>query len=321
MRRSWIAFILVAFIVFAFAQANASISMKFEASPVQGDGSIKVNDTVLFGAYLYNDWNVALAYSLPLVFYSPNGSITQMPHVQINELDSSAVIIPEDGGGFWYDSSIHVESSWNNLWYVFFNFAGLDWDGVLPDTINATGSGMSGWNTGPDTLLRFSFAVKFTEPGIICVDSCSVPGMEPPGKYDWLFEDANANFGPGNALGTSINSDRNPYCWNVVSTDVEEVDKGMLPTNFELGQNYPNPFNPNTSFGFALPHVSNVNISIFNILGQKVKTLVDQEYSAGYYTADWDGTGDNGTSVASGIYFYKIQADKFSATRKMMLLK
>jgi len=94
-----------------------------------------------------------------------------------------------------------------------------------------------------------------------------------------------------------------------------------LPTEFALAQNYPNPFNPSTQISFDLPVTSNVQLVVFNVLGQEVKSLVNEEMTAGTKIVTWDGTNAAGNSVASGLYFYRISADKFSASKKMMLMK
>lgn len=94
-----------------------------------------------------------------------------------------------------------------------------------------------------------------------------------------------------------------------------------LPREYALDQNYPNPFNPTTQLAFALPKAGHVRMDVFNVLGQKVTTVVDGEYPAGNHTVTWDGTNSSGGSVSSGVYFYRIEADSFSKTRKMMLLK
>lgn len=96
---------------------------------------------------------------------------------------------------------------------------------------------------------------------------------------------------------------------------------GALPTEFALSQNVPNPFNPTTNISFALPKDANVSLTIYNVLGQQVKNLVDQPMRAGNQTVTWDGTDNTGRSVASGVYFYKLKADAFSATKKMLMLK
>jgi hypothetical protein len=94
-----------------------------------------------------------------------------------------------------------------------------------------------------------------------------------------------------------------------------------LPTEFALSQNVPNPFNPSTIVNYALPKDAQVNISVYNVLGQQVKTLVNDMQRAGMQSVTWDGTDNSGSSVASGVYFYKIRAGDFSDTKKMLLLK
>jgi len=94
-----------------------------------------------------------------------------------------------------------------------------------------------------------------------------------------------------------------------------------LPTEFALSQNVPNPFNPTTDISFALPKDSKVSLAIYNVLGQHVKTLVDDYMRAGQQTVSWDGTDGTGRTVASGVYFYKLNANEFSQTKKMMMLK
>jgi len=95
----------------------------------------------------------------------------------------------------------------------------------------------------------------------------------------------------------------------------------ILPGEYELGQNYPNPFNPETSIEFALPEAGKVELDIYNVLGQKVNALVDEQLPAGYHTVVWDGTDNRGIKVASGVYFYRLSAGKFNAYRKMLLVK
>ncbi len=104
-------------------------------------------------------------------------------------------------------------------------------------------------------------------------------------------------------------------------TGVADSDKGQLPVQFSLAQNYPNPFNPNTEILFALPQACQVRLTLYNIMGQKVITLTDGRLEAGYHRVEWDGRNSDGHQVASGIYFYKLDAGDFSDTKKMLLLK
>lgn len=93
-------------------------------------------------------------------------------------------------------------------------------------------------------------------------------------------------------------------------------DSPDMPTRFSLGQNYPNPYNPTTTINFDVPKASHVTLSVFNVLGQEVANLVDMEMEAGSHQVEFDGSG-----IASGVYFYRIAAENFSQTRKMVLVK
>jgi uncharacterized repeat protein (TIGR01451 family) len=106
-----------------------------------------------------------------------------------------------------------------------------------------------------------------------------------------------------------------------IQTDVDDSDFSVLPRDFSLSQNHPNPFNPITVISYALPEKSDVTISIYNILGQNVRTFVIGEQSAGRYSVSWNASNDRGEPVSSGMYFYKLTAGDFSASRKMVLLK
>ena len=106
-----------------------------------------------------------------------------------------------------------------------------------------------------------------------------------------------------------------------IPTDVEDKDKTSLPVTFALQQNYPNPFNPSTQIDYSLPQRAHVTLAIYNILGRKVVTLVDSDRPAGSHTVIWDGTDLSGGSVATGVYFYRIDAGEYTATRKMILIK
>jgi len=98
-------------------------------------------------------------------------------------------------------------------------------------------------------------------------------------------------------------------------------DSEVLPTAYAISQNYPNPFNPTTTISFQIPEASNVSIIIFNNLGQKIRTLVNENKNPGNYNVVWDGRDESGFQVSSGIYIYRIQAADFNQSRKMLLVK
>jgi len=104
-------------------------------------------------------------------------------------------------------------------------------------------------------------------------------------------------------------------------TDFSKVTGRILPTSYSVAQNYPNPFNASTVIRYSLPEQARVKIEIYNILGQKVKTLVDEVQTAGYKTVEWNGTNAQNRTVASGVYFYKINTGKYSEVKQMTMLK
>ena len=95
----------------------------------------------------------------------------------------------------------------------------------------------------------------------------------------------------------------------------------VVPTVFALKQNYPNPFNPSTTITYDVPEDTKLNLTIYNLLGQKVKTLYSGNQLAGTYHTIWNGTNERGQSVASGIYFYRLETKSFVKTQKMLLIK
>jgi hypothetical protein len=105
------------------------------------------------------------------------------------------------------------------------------------------------------------------------------------------------------------------------SANTEEMESEQAPADFELAQNYPNPFNPETEIRFQLPQASHVVLKIFNMLGREIITLTDRQFEAGYHRVRWNGKDGNGNSLASGVYFYQLQASSFTQVRRMSLLR
>ena len=103
---------------------------------------------------------------------------------------------------------------------------------------------------------------------------------------------------------------------NIMFKSEDGTETATLPGDFALLQNFPNPFNPATEISFVLAHASDVRLEIYNVVGQKVATLVTGSLEAGQHTVSW-----NASAVASGVYLYRLQAGDFSETKKMLLLK
>ena len=95
----------------------------------------------------------------------------------------------------------------------------------------------------------------------------------------------------------------------------------VLPANYMLGNAYPNPFNPTTHIDFELPQNDFVRLAVYNMLGQEVAVLVNEEMTAGRYQVSWDGLNKNHVRVASGLYVYRIEAGNFNQAHKMILMK
>ncbi|MDD5231237.1 MAG: T9SS type A sorting domain-containing protein, partial [Candidatus Marinimicrobia bacterium] len=125
--------------------------------------------------------------------------------------------------------------------------------------------------------------------------------------YYWGLTDV------GNLLGNVL-----AYFGDPVSIETEVVS---VPKTYSLKQNFPNPFNPTTSIEYNIADKGLVKLSIYNMLGQKVRTLVNANQDANKYRITWNGLDDNGLMVPSGIYFYTLNVNGFNATKKMVFVK
>ncbi len=146
----------------------------------------------------------------------------------------------------------------------------------------------------------------------ICIDSCWYRSSN---TWKWAGLGGTGNDYPDWSGDT---------CFMVTSATVGVDENGLevLPDEFALAQNYPNPFNPTTVIEFDVPERAHVTITVYNVLGQKVTTLIDEEVAPQFSKrVEWDGRSASGTPAATGIYFYKLETDRFVKTKKMMLLK
>jgi hypothetical protein len=291
MKRNWTILGIALLLLLAFGSANA-MTLRADISGTavyerESTKKIQPNEEFTVEIYSNNNDDYRSIWTSPFVFTGTN-TVTTANFGSIAKTDVASATFR----GYWtLLDTTYVES----------------WDGTLPDLFCYTGAGFPGYPAGGGELLILTLTVTIPSgEGTFCIDS----GDADDELYDWLFDDPIPHF--------------DQYCWTVADSIGEAViDHGgsQLPTKFELGQNHPNPFNPITVIDFALPTASQVNVDIYNVLGQKVRTLVNESMPAGYYSATWDGTNDNGQPAASGIYFYKIEAGKFQNTKKLMMLK
>lgn len=131
-----------------------------------------------------------------------------------------------------------------------------------------------------------------------------------PANFDekvYIFSNSPANYDTVNIFA------------EIVLSALENFNE--IPKVFSLEQNFPNPFNPITTIKFGIPKESFVKLTIFNVLGQQVKTLVRENLAPSFYSFQWDGTNDFGKLVSSGVYFYKIETGDFKQTKKLLFLK
>ncbi len=154
--------------------------------------------------------------------------------------------------------------------------------------------------------------------GAVSTDSSAIAGNPAYLKavYDYYFVANDGSYGIHNAK----------YAFAILTralgtlTGVEVIPDNV-PKTFALEQNYPNPFNPTTTIKFSVPKSGNVKVTVYNSIGQLVRTLVDNHFTPGTYKVSWDGTNTSGSFVSSGVYFYKFASKDFSQTRKMLLMK
>ncbi len=125
-------------------------------------------------------------------------------------------------------------------------------------------------------------------------------------------------------LVTSTGAERPAMQWLksfMASIPSDVTGDEHLPTTFVLSQNYPNPFNPTTTIRYSLPAASNVNLTIYNLLGVEIRSLVDRRHDAGEFFVTWDGMTNHGTIAPSGVYVYRLSAGGYVQQRKMLLIR
>ncbi len=156
---------------------------------------------------------------------------------------------------------------------------------------------------------------KLSQTAIISVDGATV--SQAITYCDNIIDDPNGDYHLARDICKEINKNQEVAA-GVIDLGTENIayKQAEIPLTFSLVQNYPNPFNPTTEISFSLPSAADVKLEIYNIMGQRVTTLVNERLEAGEHIVQWDGS-----EAASGVYFYRLQTDDFVGTKKMILLK
>jgi len=217
------------------------------------------------------------------------------------------IVIPPGGGDLLYDGGV-------------FNFSG----GNL--TVDIWAYAFVPGFSRPQRIWRYNDIAIPAGDSIIKPNlSESVPGFAPSGDYAFVTYIGDY---PASIIDSSclyFSKDEGGYAssgiddWRTLKgwLDGDFLSTGSgLPTDYTLTQNYPNPFNARTAISYELPVTRHVKLEVYNLLGEKVATLIDEEQEAGYRSVVWDAS-----KVSSGLYFYKLSAGDFSETKRMMLVK
>ncbi len=176
-------------------------------------------------------------------------------------------------------------------------------------------------------IWEFELKTNFTDEV-----SLAFEGLEdvPEAYHVWLLDDVtmtSKDLRIDNRYSIAGRDARHPRRLKLLVGDPDEIESildeyQVLPEQFELHQNFPNPFNPSTTVRFGLPSSGQVNLVVYNVLGQTIRELSRQEFfEAGYHTRVWDGRNDGGQKVASGVYFLRMQTAGFVKTKKMLLIE
>jgi hypothetical protein len=172
-----------------------------------------------------------------------------------------------------------------------------------------------------------SYSISVSTPGFITFTDLGASSFM--SSITLKFRLSVSLFAPGGTHKVSITYRLNagfpswmPYTYNV-NTGVTAIEdhNADIPLQFFLSENYPNPFNPTTTIEYQIPKKTTVNIKIYNLMGQEVLTLVNEEKNTGLYSVNWDGKDNYGRMVPSGVYMYQMQAGTFFDVKKMILLK
>jgi len=300
-------------------QITATTAVKAMASKgadFDGSGRVGLSDLVLLGGM----WNVKSTDAAYVVNYdlNKNGSVGLDDLVLLGSVWNTVVAklastVPTVSNPFELNATVNED---NSMYFVNINVQNAANFNALAFTLNYDTNAFEFVKESVNGLVGISFANE-NQLGVIKVASAfqndKFSGMITLGfKSKGLNTDMNLKM-----------SDAEVAVNNAVSavSGAPSVTLKALPTVYGLSQNFPNPFNPSTTITYSVPKTSRVELVVYNMAGQKVRTLVNTTQSASFYKVVWNGKNDFGQSVASGLYFYKLVAGDYSKVVKMNLIK
>lgn len=202
-----------------------------------------------------------------------------------------------------YSDTVKAVPRFDNLTNSYVTASGLD-NTNLSEAISFT--------TAPPSLAG-SVTDYWTDP--LLSSSPTAIKMRANGTYNFAYPTTAACYTKGTG-----NQPIGALTWFNMPLGVNDIYNSQ-PTDFSLSQNYPNPFNPSTLINYTIASESAVNLTVYNSVGQLIKTLVNKVQASGNYTVNWDGTNQSAQKLVSGIYFYQLKAGNSVITKKMMLVK
>lgn len=248
--------------------------------------------------------------------YNSPGNGTDEPRSLAVDGSGNVFVTGSSTSSSGYDYlTVKYNSSGAEQWTQRYNGAGNSVDIATSMVLDAAGNV---YVTGAVTIApnNFDYAtLKYNTSGVQqWIQTYNGPGSGDDISYSIAIDFSNNVYVAGSSLGSGTDNDYAviKYAQFVGISSIS----GEVPHKFSLSQNYPNPFNPETKIKFAVPKSGFVNISVYDILGRKIESLVNENLNPGTYEVNW-----NATEYPSGIYYYKLTAGEYSETRKMILLK
>jgi hypothetical protein len=237
--------------------------------------------------------------------------------------ETDVIVMATDLAGLSVNDTIHVTVNAVNDEPVSFSLLSPNWDTIVLTNENLSDTLWFEWDASMDVdgdSLSYLFKLS-DETNVMIIEhatSSQVFGVE----YSFFVEIIDTlywNVMVSAGMDT-LGAENGPFTL-IIEGELAIDPMDLIPNVFALHQNYPNPFNPVTTINYDLPEQAHVSIMIYDIMGRKVKRLINQAQNAGYKSVIWDATNDLGQPVSAGMYLYRIQTDRFSKTMKMVLLK